>query len=158
MPHTLSYCALIGKCALIRSNTVGHAYIWSVETQSNHQNGTLTCIVQFTNFLKFRRWGLWDYETFAKPSYLKEGSSKQLSELCLHLYFMVHLLSKFEREKYFKYGSMFYWTFGRLGIKVLLDNLCCHPVHSLIKSVCLALGHYCNLKRLFIKGNCIYVF
>ena len=22
MPHTLSYCALIGKCALIRSNTV----------------------------------------------------------------------------------------------------------------------------------------
>ena len=24
MPHTLSYCALIGKCALIRSNTVGH--------------------------------------------------------------------------------------------------------------------------------------
>ena len=23
MPHTLSYCALIGKCALIRSNTVG---------------------------------------------------------------------------------------------------------------------------------------
>ena len=23
MPHTLSYCALIGKCTLIRSNTVG---------------------------------------------------------------------------------------------------------------------------------------
>ena len=22
MPHTLSYCALIGKCVLIRSNTV----------------------------------------------------------------------------------------------------------------------------------------
>ena len=22
MPHTLSYCALIGRCALIRSNTV----------------------------------------------------------------------------------------------------------------------------------------
>ena len=26
MPHTLSYCALIGKCALIRSNTVCHHY------------------------------------------------------------------------------------------------------------------------------------
>ena len=25
MPHTLSYCALIGKCALIRSNTVDKA-------------------------------------------------------------------------------------------------------------------------------------
>ena len=27
MPHTLSYCALIGKCALIRSNTVYQNYV-----------------------------------------------------------------------------------------------------------------------------------
>ena len=26
MPHTLSYCALIGKCGLIRSNTVCRQY------------------------------------------------------------------------------------------------------------------------------------
>ena len=26
MPHTLSYCALIGKCALIRSNTVFYTF------------------------------------------------------------------------------------------------------------------------------------
>ena len=24
MPHTLSYCAVIGKCAIIRSNTVNY--------------------------------------------------------------------------------------------------------------------------------------
>ena len=27
MPHTLSYCALIGKCALIRSNTVYYPWL-----------------------------------------------------------------------------------------------------------------------------------
>ena len=27
MPHTLSYCALIGKCALIRSNTVSTFFV-----------------------------------------------------------------------------------------------------------------------------------
>ena len=26
MPHTLSYCVLIGKCALIRSNTVSDCF------------------------------------------------------------------------------------------------------------------------------------
>ena len=30
MPHTLSYCALIGKCALIRSNTVLSGTLFSI--------------------------------------------------------------------------------------------------------------------------------
>ena len=39
MPHTLSYCALIGKCALIRSNTVHlvllcQASLWAVYMRS----------------------------------------------------------------------------------------------------------------------------
>ena len=37
MPHTLSYCALIGKCALIRSNTVlyYYVYIWCTHWETS---------------------------------------------------------------------------------------------------------------------------
>ena len=35
MPHTLSYCALIGKCALIRSNTVFYIKDLKVDLHGN---------------------------------------------------------------------------------------------------------------------------
>ena len=36
LPHTLSYCALIGKCALIRSNTVNK--IEKIKKEKNSVN------------------------------------------------------------------------------------------------------------------------
>ena len=52
MPHTLSYCALIGKCALIRSNTV---YLSTVIQACLHaQCAHVQCVVRndldFLNF------------------------------------------------------------------------------------------------------------
>ena len=48
MPHTLSYCALIGKCALIRLNTV-MIVLRGMGTLSGE--ATLTYIVHFISNL-----------------------------------------------------------------------------------------------------------
>ena len=43
MPHTLSYCALIGKCALIRSNKV--LEYWDELATLRHQQLTVFAII-----------------------------------------------------------------------------------------------------------------
>ena len=47
MPHTLSYCALIGKCALIRSNTVRKIILedWDELATFRHQQLTVFAII-----------------------------------------------------------------------------------------------------------------
>ena len=58
MPHTLSYCALIGKCALIRSNTVccdnKHNFSSSVQNVQGAFVVTLTSAWAFASHFKFR--------------------------------------------------------------------------------------------------------
>ena len=51
MPHTLSYCALIGKCALIRSNTVysKRGFIaHSVSLSNTHRPGMTEILLKRT--------------------------------------------------------------------------------------------------------------
>ena len=53
MPHTLSYCALIGKCALIRSNTVIRALkeVYELQPKVNGYTFEGSIYRDFPNFL-----------------------------------------------------------------------------------------------------------